>query len=197
MHSIPEDHPLRCMFRLAVDRAFTQRRELYSPQVATHICDDILCGFVHTDRIYRLKDADGCRLDAIQEMLPVSSQPEGPERRLEVDRYIGDFALFMVGFFPTTLGRSSGFSVEPLVSKVGHVFVEFRKPFDYYTAEGRKAYERAAETARLFDPDSRVTYTQLASEFDGYCGLLETVRRILWEDPDFQDELPEIVDGDD
>jgi hypothetical protein len=196
MHSIPEDHPLRRMFRHAVDKAFTQRRELYTPQVAAHISDDILCDFVHTDRIYRFKDAGGCRLDAIQEMLPISAQPEGPERRLEVDRYIGDFALFMLGFFPTTLGRSPGFRAEPLLSKVGSVYVEFRRSFDYYTAEGRKAYERAAETARLFDPDSRVTYTQLASDFEGYQGLLGSVRRFLWEDREFEDEFPESVDGD-
>lgn len=182
---VPDDHTLRRLFRSAIDEAFLRQSELYSPEVADHLADEILCDFVHVDRIYRLKDLAGRRLDELHEMIPVTRESEGPERRLEVDRYIGDFALFMGGFFPASLHQS--FRALPLVSRVGGILVSFSDPADYYRAEGRNAYSRAAETARLFDPDSRHTYTQLADRFEGYQGILGEVKRILWERPEMQD----------
>jgi hypothetical protein len=180
---IPENHPLRQVFRRALDLAFSEQRDLYSPDVASHLSDDVLCDFIHVDRIYRLKDAEGRRLEDLHEMLNVSGEKEGPERRLEVDRYIGDFTLFMVGFFPGSVSRNRWFAPQPMVSKVGNILVSFQDPVSYYTAEGRNAYGRAAETARLFDPTARGTYKQLAAHFEGYLDLLLQVRRHLADLP--------------
>jgi len=185
-HPIPEDHALRRLFRGAVDQAFKERRELYDPRVASHLTNDVLCDFVHTDRIYRLEGAPGERLEDLQDMLPLCGKKEGPERRLEVDRYIGDFVLFMASFFPALLRHGRWASPKTMISRVGGILVKFQQPVDYYKAEGRNAYQRAAETARLFDPDSGVTYKRLAAEFDGYLGLLERVRTILWNRPELQ-----------
>ena len=180
-HRLPQDHALRHLFRRAVDEAFRENRNLYSPQVAAHLSDELLCDFVHVDRLYRLKDAAGDSLESVAEMLPESDRREGPERRLEVDRYIGDFTLFMVAFFPASVRSAYHQSPQPLVSKVGGILVSFTSPVDYYKAEGRNAYERAAQTARLFDPDTRQTLSLLAEQFEGYQDVLEDVRRLLWD----------------
>jgi hypothetical protein len=180
---IPENHPLRKLFQAALDKAFENRPELYSPGVAEHLGDDVLCDFVRMDRLYRLLDTKGQRLEDLSAMLHVAHDREGPERRIEVDSYIGAFTLFMGGFFPSSVHRQRWFTPEPMVSKVGQIFVSFREPLDYYAAEGRNAYGRAAETARLFAPDARETYSLLSQKFEGYWGVLRTVKSLIADDP--------------
>lgn len=179
---IPESHPLSEMFRKALDKAFTEHVDLYSPGVSTHLQDDVLCDFVHADRLYRLKNPQGAALEDLPRMLEASRVKEGPERRLEVDSYIGDFTLFMGGFFPSSLRQQRWKAPDPLVSRVGQIFVKFSQPFDYYSAEGRNAYGRAAETARIFAPDERETYVLLAEHFDRYLVLLRRVKSLLADD---------------
>jgi hypothetical protein len=183
-HRVPEDHPLRRFFHAALDRAFLEHRELYSPEVASHLGDEVLCDFVHVDRLYRLRDASGSRVESLHEMVPLTFEKEGPERRMEVDRYIGDFTLFMGAFFPAGLRRRPFQGAEPLVAKVRGIFITFDEPLEYYKAEGRNAYARAAETARLFDPASRATFSRLSEGFDDYVGLLGEVKEILAELPE-------------
>lgn len=184
---IPDSHKLRRLFRAALEQAFTEYVNLYSPSVAEHLSEGVLVEFVHMDKVYRLKDAAGQRLERIPDMLQTSAQPEGPERRMEVDRYIGDFALFMVGFFPSSL-RSFGMeAADPMISRVGKLLVQFSRPVDYYIAEGRNAYGRAADTARLFDPQSRDTFRRLSDGFDGYRDVMGRVKRILSDTPQVQD----------
>ncbi|MBI4605842.1 MAG: hypothetical protein HY721_28070 [Planctomycetes bacterium] len=184
---LSENHPLRALFRAALDKAFVEQGQLFSPGVAAHLADDVLCDFVHVDRIFRLKNAEGRRLEDLPKMLEVSlGDKEGPERRLEVDGYIGDFTLFMGGFFPASLGRARWFTPSPMVSKVRGVFVKFERPLDYYMAEGRNAYERAAETARLFAPDARETYSLLGRHYESYLGLLGRVKTLIADDPELR-----------
>ncbi len=192
---IPADHALRRLFRGAVDRAFTCHRELYAPDVASHLSDSLLADFVHMDAVYRLCSADGQRLEDLPEMLQVSVQPEGPERRLEVDRYIGDFTLFMLGFFPRALHLHHLFAPKPMISRVGKLLVQFEQTTDFYSAEGRNAYGRAAETARLFDPQARQTFSQLADRYDGYRELMTTVKEILADTPQVKEIENALDDG--
>ncbi len=180
---ISENHPLRDLFRSALDKAFGECEDIYAPGVAAHLRDEVLCDFIHVDRLYRLKSVEGRRLDDLPKMLEVSSVKEGVERRLEVDSYIGDFTLFMGGFFPASLGRSRWFTPDPMVSRVGQIFVKFETPIEYYAAEGRNAYCRAAETARLFAPSERETFSLLAEKFERYMGLLRRVKDLISDDP--------------
>ena len=183
---LPDNHPLRSLFRDSLEKAFREFQDLYSPGVACHLSDDVLCDFIHVDRIYRLKSTDGVRLEDLPQMLEVSVAPEGPERQMEVDTYIGDFTLFMGGFFPSSVGRNRWFTPQPMVSRVGKILVKFEHALEYYAAEGRNAYGRAAETARLFAPDARETYSLLAHRFDEYQGLLRRVKDLLADDPDLR-----------
>lgn len=180
---IPEGHALRRLFRAALEKAFQEYVDLYSPAVADHLSEGILVEFVHMDNVYRLKNAAGRPIDRIPEMLQTSAQPEGLERRLEVDRYIGDYTLFMVGFFPSSLRLTELRGADPMISRVGKLLVQFSRPVDYYMAEGRNAYGRAAQTARLFDPEARDTFQRLSDAFDGYRDLMGEVKKIISDTP--------------
>lgn len=186
-HRIPAEHPLRALFVRCVEEAFREYRELYSPCVAAHLSDELLPDFVHIDRIYRLKDAENRRLEELPEMVELAQEKEGPERSLEVNRYIGDFVIFMCGFFPGLVRGGHWFAPSPMISKVGGIVVKFAEPVDYFMAEGRNAYERAARTARIFDPAQQSTYEQLAQETEGYVGLLETAKACMESEPEFRE----------
>ncbi len=192
---IPETHPLSNLFRDALDQAFREFAQLYSPGVSVHLCDDVLCDFVHADRLYRLTTLEGTRLEELPRMLEATSAKEGPERRLEVDTYIGDFTLFMGGFFPTSLAQHRWAKPDPMVTRVGQIFVKFGEPLEYYAAEGRNAYGRAAETARVFAPSERETYTLLADHFEGYLDLLRRVKALITPEAPGQRSHAPPIDG--
>ena len=183
-HPTPNQHPLHRLFERAVTEAFRDRRDLYSPEVASHISEELLPDFVHVDRIYRLKDLQGRRLEELPEMIDVAGAKEGPERSLEVNRYIGDFVLFVCSFFPALVRRGGWFTPSPMVSRVGGILVRFSEPMDYFKAEGRNAYSRAARTAQVFDPTVHRTYEQLGARIDGYLELLEHAKTLMGSDPE-------------
>lgn len=187
---IPFDSPLGRLFREALAKAFREFRHLYSPPVERHLGDEVLREFVHVDHIFRLRDTYGRRVEELPDMLRVASEREGPERRIEVDSYIGDFLLFMGGFFPGSLRRERWLVPAPMIARVGSLFVRFSEPLEYYAAEGRNAYERAARTARLFAPEEGGMYDLLSSRFDEYQRLLGRVKDLVGERP----EVTEIED---
>lgn len=177
------DHPLRKLFRRTLESAFRGFRDLYSPDVAAHLDEHILSDFLHSDRLYRLRTLPGRPIRELPEMLRVAREKEGPERRIEVDGYLGNFILFMGSLFPSALRRRRWTSSDPMVARVGSLVVRFSRPWDYYVAEGRRAYERAAETARIFDPGAEAVFGRLGSHMEGYVELLSAVKRMLPDDP--------------
>lgn len=64
---------------------------------------DLLVDFTHIDRVYRIRNARGKRLEEAGEMLvesnPLLGAPSfGRERQLR--KHIGDYTLFLTGMFP-------------------------------------------------------------------------------------------------
>ncbi len=177
---ISPQHPLLKLFRAAVDQALRPRRELRSPRLVQYLGNEVLGGFVHVDRLFRLRNARGKRLEDLPEILEVVSDQEGPERRFEADQYIGDFALFMAGFFPEAIQRRGWFVPRPMIARVGRLFVRFSDPVDYYAAEGRSAYQRAAEEARWVEPDLGPLLGRLGERFEDYLTVMGDVKENLW-----------------
>ena len=172
--TIPPDHPIRKLFGRAVSEAFRRRGDLYSPGIARHISEEMLPGFVHMDQLYRLRSLRGKQLQDLPDMVDCAADKEGPERNFEVNLYIGDFVLFMCSFFPTLVRSESRRAPTAMVSRVGGIIVSFSEPLEYYVAEGRTAYNRAARTAAAFDPSSRETCRKLSEKLESY---LEVLRR--------------------
>ena len=70
-----------------------------------------LTGFIHTDMLYRIRDAAGKPLDDIADMLAegdVRLNASTFSREFQVHKHIGDYTLFMLGMFPMALARTSG-----------------------------------------------------------------------------------------
>jgi hypothetical protein len=66
-----------------------------------------------------------------------------------------------------------------MVSRVGGIIVSFSEPLEYYVAEGRNAYNRAARTAAVFDPSSRETCRKLSEKLESYLEVLRMVKSYL------------------
>ncbi len=108
---VPEQHPLRLLFREAADWAFRHGRfpepRARDTRLKGYLSEDLLVRFLHVDRLYRLRDARGTPLADVAEML-ISGEASGisPEiRALTVQRHIGDYTLFITGLFPESLDR--------------------------------------------------------------------------------------------
>jgi len=153
---------LRSFFQKQVAPAFgslgLQERELIDYVV------DLLARFARTDQLYRIRDAQGRRIETIAEMLVELTRQWEPgrpysfDREFEIRRHCGDYALFMSGLF--------------------RLHVERRALLDYYLLQGRQAYRSVAELGRLaFSSDSRI-FRALADRFEHLSGALDYMRKV-------------------
>ena len=94
---IGPNHPLGRLFADLVSRELAADR-----QIAAYIAD-LLVDFTHADRLYRIRNPRGKRLEDVGEML-LESNPlllaQSFEREREVRKHVGDFTLFLTGMFP-------------------------------------------------------------------------------------------------
>ena len=122
---VSEGHPLRSIFRTLTERGLAQARIADSDFVP--YLSDMLVRFVHIDSLYRLRDERGIPLRHLVDMAARAEESEPPKRG-DAYRHLGDYALFVLGFYPESLaGRRK------LVGP------------DYYAEQGRRSYTRAAE----------------------------------------------------
>jgi hypothetical protein len=88
-------------------RHFFEDVRLEEPQVATYVAA-VLADFARTENLYRIRNAEGKRLEDVGEML-VESNPlleaASFDREREVRKHVGDYTLFMTGLFPENVAR--------------------------------------------------------------------------------------------
>jgi hypothetical protein len=196
---VPEQHPLRVLFREATDWAF-RHGQFPEPgardaRLKGYLSDDLLVRFLHVDRLYRLRDARGRPLADVAEML-LSGEAVGvsPElRALTVQRHIGDYTLFITGLFPESLERvrrdwRSGPDwqrKDSVMVQLGNLVVPFRDPQEYYQEAGRRAYRSAAEIGREVGLTEAEVFEKLSRFFRAYVQLMSLVRMYLDASPAF------------
>src|SRR5690242_8483344 len=144
-------HPLRVLFS-----GLVARRCPDDPQIAAYIAG-LLADFVHVDRLYRIRDARGKRLEQVGEML-IESNPllsaRSFDREREVRKHIGDFTLFLCGLFPeyvATLPRR-GLRLDSVVDYVRAGKESYRVVASFDQFEYRREaplFRRLAETFEL------------------------------------------------
>ncbi|HEY3174574.1 MAG TPA: hypothetical protein VGK94_02305 [Candidatus Polarisedimenticolia bacterium] len=95
------EHPLTELFETITERNFHRigltGREL--PHYAASVLED----FVHVDRLYRIRDVRGRKIEDVGEMLlegDLRHRARSLERERDVRKHIGDFTLFFTGMFP-------------------------------------------------------------------------------------------------
>ena len=103
---IRPEHPLRRLFAELLDRNLV-RAGVDDPRIAVYIAG-VLADFVHTDNLYRIRNARGKRLEDVGEML-IESNPLLDGRSFiyerQVRKHVGDFTLFLTGLFPEYVAR--------------------------------------------------------------------------------------------
>ena len=105
--SASRKHSLRQFFETYVWRHFFDDVHLHEPSVARYVTD-LLADFAHTDRLYRIHNAYGRRLEQVAEML-IESNPlleaSSFDRERSVRKHVGDYTLFMTGLFPESVAK--------------------------------------------------------------------------------------------
>lgn len=104
---IPRGHPLFRLFASLTEDNFARHLGWPDGEVIRYITD-ILAEFVHVDRLYRIRNAQGRRVEEVAELLAEGDllhRAEGVDREREVHKHIGDYTLFMAGIFPEFLHR--------------------------------------------------------------------------------------------
>ena len=91
-----------------VGRHFFEDVRLEEPQVTNYVAY-LLADFALTENLYRIRNAQGKRLEEVGEML-IESNPlleaASFDREREVRKHVGDYTLFMTGLFPESVAKA-------------------------------------------------------------------------------------------
>ena len=146
---ISAGHPLRLLFSDLV------RKELSGPEVAAYVAN-LLVDFVDVDRLSRIRNCRGKRLEEVGEML-AESDPlrEGGsfERERAIRKHIGDYTLFLSGMFPEYVAGlpRRGLRLDSLVD---------------YVQAGKESYRIVAAFDQFEYRRVAPLFRQLAAEFE-------------------------------
>lgn len=156
---------------------WTVRRSFYDLNLQERkLIDYIVCllaEFARTDNLYRIKNAQGQRLETIVEMLleatNMSSMPYDSEalREREIRKHIGDYSLFMTGIFKE--------------------YVEKHAFFDLYLDEGRKAYLFVFDFDQEHYIPGSSLFFELSRRFEFYAGAINYMKKTFFKERDPHD----------
>ena len=166
MTPLRADHPLRRLFAGYTEQTFINMLGVGDPRLIDYL-SELLARFIHLDTVYRLRNAQGRRLEEVAEMVIEAEglPPEGRTRR-EVHRHIGDFTLFWTGVYPERLRR-----LRDALSK---------DHFIDYCAQGKRSYYIASTFADDPYREEAPVLRRLSAEFELCAYGLNQVRR-EWE----------------
>lgn len=158
------------MFRSLTEMSFAQI-DVHDPELMRYVAD-LLVEFVHVDNLYRLRDAQGRRLEHLVDML-LELREQGPADERETRKHIGDYTMFIVGLYPESLTRRRR-AVSP----------------EYYIAQGKESYLIVAEMDR--SKPTETLFRKLAEQFE-YCVTALNLERTVLQDPFYQYLLRQLV----
>src|SRR5438067_10874667 len=105
MGPLSANHPLRRMFAGLTEQTFIKTLGVGDPPLIDYLAE-LLARFIHMDAVYRLRNAQGRRLEEVAEMvIEAQGMPPTGRTRREVHRHIGDFTLFWTGVYPEAVNR--------------------------------------------------------------------------------------------
>ncbi len=167
---IGPSHPLRKLFKKALEFG-TKVNPVSRQDTIEYIEREILLEFIHTDNLFKIRDASGRALEDIAEMLAegeILLNAQSFDREFQVHKHIGDYTLFMLGMFPSALGRRRG---KEFV--LGKIIIPDGDLTDHYLLQGKRSYRIASEFS------NRELFQELSVNFQLYRKILELVRVYL------------------
>lgn len=165
MWNPPPEHPLRRLFAGYAEHTFQSTFGLADPPLIDYL-SGLLCRFLHSDVIHRIKDADGRPLEQVAEMCAEVADLPASRTRREMYRHIGDFALFWTGVYPEALRKLKA------IDRLDY-FVD-------YCQQGKRSYAKAGEFDSEPYRDESAVLLRLADEFELCAYGLREMRR-EWE----------------
>jgi hypothetical protein len=120
----------------------------------------VLTEFARTDRLYTLRTERGRAIDGVSDIRRAANRVLHDQQRLRaraLQKYVGDYALFMTGLFRT--------------------HVESRGALEYYVGEGQRSYRAVSELDLTMFRTGFLLFEQLAKNFEHYSGALDYMRK--------------------
>lgn len=179
MAGVPHDHPLFRLLAGLTQRNFAVHLGWPDMEVIRYLTD-VLADFVHVDRLFKIRDARGRRVEDVAEMLAEGDllhRADSLERERTVHQHIGDYTLFMTGVFPEWVRRL----------RASTVLVPADAFLDYVHI-GKRSYRIVAEFPSDFPGGSPSLFRKLSENFELCVYGLGCVRADLdrLRDPRFQ-----------
>jgi hypothetical protein len=173
------EHPLFRLFAGLTQRTFAAHLGWPDPRVIEYLTD-VLVEFVHVDRLYKIRDARGRRVEEVAELLAEGDllhRADSLERERTVHKHIGDYTLFMAGIFPEFVRRLQ--TSRPLVTP--DAFLD-------YVKVGKRSYWIVSEFAASSSEAAAPLFRKLSENFELCVYGLGYVRADLdrLRDPRFQ-----------
>ncbi len=157
MVGVSRAHPL---FRLLADltrRNFAVNLGWPDAEVIGYLTE-VLVDFVHVERLYRIRDARGRRVEEVAEMLAEGDllhRADALERERTVHKHIGDYTLFMAGLFPEFVRRLRTSKI-PISADA----------FLDYVQIGKRSYRIASEFPADFPGGRSPLFRKLSENFE-------------------------------
>jgi hypothetical protein len=154
---------LRRLFGGLLEQIFMTEVGICAPRLTDYLAQ-LLADFVHMDRVFRLKSADG---QLIREVSRMRAEAEigirlGDQTRARlISRYIGDFTLFWAGLYPESLRPRQNLGADLL---------------RVYMLEGKAGYELASALSHTDDVPPAELLFDLSRQFDSCVHGLHLVR---------------------
>jgi hypothetical protein len=105
MQPLADGHGLNRLFAGFTEQAFLAELGVTDVELIDYV-SGLLARFVHRDQIFSVRSPRGLRLERIADMLAEAEQIDHRgERRRQIYKHVGDFALFWSGMFPEALAR--------------------------------------------------------------------------------------------
>jgi hypothetical protein len=176
---VPKGHPLSRLLAGLIERNFAGQLGWPDAKVIEYVTD-IMTAFVHVDQLFKIRNAQGRRVEEVAEMLlegDLLHRAQSVEREREVHKHVGDYTLFMSGIFPEFLHRlktsRSVYSPDALLD-----FIQV----------GKRSYRIVSEFTYGAFEESAALYRKLSENFELCVYGLGYVRADLdrLRDPRFQ-----------
>jgi hypothetical protein len=170
MTNVNPDHPLRKLFRRALDFGF-ESTHIEPTSVLYYLEEQILCEFISMDHLYKIRDASGQRLEDIADMLlegDIRLNAQSFDREYLVHKHIGDYTLFMLGIFPEALKRRKG---KEFI--LGSLIIPAADMSEHYQLQGRRSYRIASAFTH------KELFLELSSHYLRYRDVLTLSRTYL------------------
>lgn len=161
-------HPLYSLFQELIHDSMAEELGRSDEAVVELYLTQLLVEFLHTDKIFCVRDRFGRRLVTVSDMMgeaDVLLNADSFERERQVHKHIGDFILFWSGVYPEFLRQ--------LKLQLGSDLT-----FDYLK-QGRESYYVVSTFEHAPYNLEAPVFRQLSEDFEAYSACLRFVRHHL------------------